>query len=120
MPSWRLEQLLLGMWLLIPLSGAILPDSSNGDLTSSAETFFSRLVGGHGMSPKSEPVQSYFALRILKSFAITYKGGTLSEVRYARPGLGSLFPGEGLALLVNLHSVAFDADLRRVAHGPIG
>lgn len=72
------------------------------------------------MSPKSEPVQSYFALRILKSFAITYKGGTLSEVRYARPGLGSLFPGEGLALLVDLHSVAFDTDLRRVAHGPIG
>lgn len=36
-----------------------------------------------------------------------------------RPGLRSLFSGEGLALLVDLHSVALDADLSRVAHSPI-
>lgn len=33
--------------------------------------------------------------------------------------LGCLFSGEGLALLVDLHSVALDADLSRVAHSPI-
>ncbi|EJN31343.1 hypothetical protein PMI35_01478 [Pseudomonas sp. GM78] len=35
------------------------------------------------------------------------------------PGLSRLFSGEGLALLVDLHSVALDADLSRVAHCPI-
>lgn len=45
----------------------------------------------------------------------------LVQLRFAlaRPRLGSLFTGEGLALLVDLHSVAFDADLSRVAHSPI-
>lgn len=37
----------------------------------------------------------------------------------ACPSLRRLFSGEGLALLVDLHSVALDADLSRVAHSPI-
>lgn len=45
----------------------------------------------------------------------------LIQLRLAikRPGLGGLFSGESLALLVDLHSVALDADLSRVAHSPI-
>ena len=33
--------------------------------------------------------------------------------------LGELFSGEGPTLLVNLHSVALDADLSGIPHGPI-
>lgn len=36
-----------------------------------------------------------------------------------RPRLRSLFPGEGLTLLVDLHPITFDADLSGVAHRPI-
>jgi len=42
-----------------------------------------------------------------------------STPRFRAQGLSDLFPGEGLSLLVDLHSVALDAHLSRVAHRPI-
>lgn len=49
------------------------------------------------------------------------KCARLIQLRTAlsRLGLSRLFSGEGLTLLVDLHSVALDADLSRVAHRPI-
>ncbi len=43
----------------------------------------------------------------------------LIEFRLTRLRLRSLFSGEGLALLVDLHPITLDADLSGVAHRPI-
>jgi len=41
------------------------------------------------------------------------------RLAFTRPNLDGLFSGEGLALLVDLHSIALDVDSSRVGHSPI-